>query len=198
MRMGLAARGLVIATNANDILVRALAGGVYAPGPSHATLSPSMDIQVASNFERALFEASDRDGAWVKSAMAAFAREPRLALPPKVLAALRGRYQAFAFDDQATLATIAAVKEQTGRILDPHTAVAASAALAPALAASGPLVVLSTAHPAKFPDAVTKAIGAAPPVPARLAGLKNLPERMNVLPNSSDGIKRFILSVLPS
>lgn len=201
MRMGLAVRGLVIATNANDILVRALKDGVYAPGPSHATLSPSMDIQVASNFERALFEACGRDAAWTSAAMAAFSRDKRLALPGAVLDVLRGRYSAYAFDDAATLATIAAVKAETGRILDPHTAVAVSAGrlLGPRLAKDGgAAVILATAHPAKFPDAVTRATGAPPPVPPRLAGLADLPERMEILAPDRDAIKRFISSRLLS
>jgi threonine synthase len=194
--MGLPIARLVIATNANDILVRALKDGVYAPGPAHATLSPSMDIQLASNFERALFEASGRDAGWVSAAMAAFARDHRLELPPAILDALRARYSAFAFDDETTLATIKAVQAETGRLIDPHTAVAASAArgLAPDLAKAGSAtVVLSTAHPAKFPDAVIRATGQAPPIPPALAGLDAMPERMEILPSDTGVIKRFIL-----
>jgi len=200
MRMGLPIHKLVIATNANDILVRALKDGVYAPGPSHATLSPSMDIQVASNFERALYEASGRDAGWVAAAMAGFSRDRRLDLPPAVLHALRDRYSAHGFDDDATLATIAAVKAQAGRILDPHTAVAASAgrlfAPRPGGAGAGAVVILATAHPAKFPDAVARATGAPPPVPAALAALGALPERMEILPADDILIKRFISSRL--
>jgi threonine synthase len=199
-RMGLPIARLVIATNTNDILVRALESGVYAPGPAHATLSPSMDIQLASNFERALFEASGRDAGWVSAAMAAFARDHRLGLPPAILDALRARYSAFAFDDETTLATIKAVQAETGRLIDPHTAVAASAArglasgLAPDLAKTGSAaVVLSTAHPAKFPDAVIRATGQAPPIPPALAGLDAMPERMEILPSDTGVIKRFIL-----
>src|SRR5579862_4467234 len=94
-RMGLEVAGLVAATNANDILARALNDGVYAAHEAKATFSPSMDIQVASNFERALFEASNRDGTWISQAMRAFSRERTLTIPDKVLASLRGRYQAF-------------------------------------------------------------------------------------------------------
>lgn len=200
-RMGLPIARLVIATNTNDILVRALESGVYAPGPAHATLSPSMDIQLASNFERALFEASGRDAGWVNAAMAAFARDHRLGLPPAILDALRARYSAFAFDDETTLATIKAVQAETGRLIDPHTAVAASAArgLAPDLAKAGSAtVVLSTAHPAKFPDAVIRATGQAPPIPSALAGLDALPERMEILPSDTGVIKRFILGMILS
>src|SRR5882762_6237754 len=106
MRMGLGAARLVIATNANDIMARALNDGVYASGASHATLSPSMDIQVASNFERALFEASGRDGDWVAAAMSDFARTRKLVLQQPVLEQLRARYSAYACNDADTVATI--------------------------------------------------------------------------------------------
>src|SRR5579863_8326116 len=119
MHMGLAIERLVIATNANDIVARALNEGVYASGSVHASLSPSMDIQVASNFERALFEASDRDSDWTAAAMSDFARDRKLPLPAMVLNELRSRYSAFASNDAETLATIKRVHAETGRILDP-------------------------------------------------------------------------------
>lgn len=194
-RMGLDVARLVIATNANDIMARALNDGVYAAGSAHATLSPSMDIQVASNFERALFEASGRDAEWTAAAMGDFARSRRLDLPRAVLDNLRARYSAFASDDEQTRAAIAAVHRQTGRIIDPHTAVGVAAARKLDKAPS-PVVILSTAHPAKFPDAVSQAIGAPPPEPARLSGLKNLPERLEVLGRDTALIKRFISSRL--
>jgi threonine synthase len=194
-RMGLPVARLVVATNANDIMSRALNEGVYASGEAHPTLSPSMDIQVASNFERALFEACDRDADWTAAAMNDFARERRLAIPQEVLARLRARYSAFAADDAATIAAIRAVHEKTGRIIDPHTAVGVAAAQALA-DAPAPVVILSTAHPAKFPEAVARAIGGPPPVPARLQGLENLPERVAVLPPSLPLIRDFISSRL--
>jgi threonine synthase len=196
-RMGLDVARLVIATNANDILARTLSEGVYASGQSHATLSPSMDIQVASNFERALFEASGRDADWTAAAMNDFARTKRLELPATVLSELRGRYSAFASDDGQTRTAIAAVHKLTGRIIDPHTAVGVAAAMkmGPQKPLS-PVVILSTAHPAKFPQAVTEAIGSAPPEPKRLSGLKNLPERLEILANDPALIKRFIFSRL--
>ena len=193
MRMGLGAERLVIATNSNDIMARALNEGVYQSGAAHHTLSPSMDIQVASNFERALFEVSNRNSDWTAAAMADFSRDRKLALPQKILTELRARYSAFACDDAATLATIKRVFDQTGRILDPHTAVAASAAEKLTLR---PLVVLATAHPAKFPDAVEKAIGRRPEVPAALARLQNLPEKLDILPNTLPLLRQFISSRL--
>jgi len=194
-RMGLNVARLVIATNANDILARTLNEGVYASGASHATLSPSMDIQVASNFERALFEASGRDADWTAAAMQDFAATRKLALPAPVLAELRARYSAFASNDEETRAAIAAIYKDTGRILDPHTAVGAAAAMKMGRPLS-PIVILSTAHPAKFPQAVREAIGEAPPEPGRLSGLKTLPERQEVLANDPALIKRFISSRL--
>jgi threonine synthase len=194
-RMGLSAERLVIATNANDIMARALNEGVYASGDAHATLSPSMDIQVASNFERALFEAADRDADWTSAAMNDFARSRKLVLPHTMLDRLRARYSAFASDDAETRAAIAAVYKQTGRIIDPHTAVGVAAAMKMGKVSS-PVVVLSTAHPAKFPDAVTAAIGKPPAVPSRLAGLEERPENYVVSAPEASLIKQIISSKL--
>jgi threonine synthase len=192
-RMGLDIVRLVIATNSNDILARALNDGVYASGQAHPTLSPSMDIQVASNFERALFEASGRNTDWVRAAMAEFAATRRLPLPADVLAALRARYVATHTDDAATVETIAQVHRETGRLIDPHTAVAVAAARKHK-GQGEPVVVLSTADPAKFPDAVRKATGQIPPLPPRLAGLYEGTERVTVLPNDGARIRDVILS----
>jgi threonine synthase len=194
-RMGLAAKKLVIATNANDIMARAINEGVYAAGEAHHTYSPSMDIQVASNFERALFEASGRDSDWTRTAMEDFARDRRLELPPRVLAALRQRYDAKSSDDEETLATINAVAGVQNRIVDPHTAVALSASRKLGFPEE-PVVVLSTAHPAKFADAVTEAIGTPPVLPERLERLLALPEKLDVLPNKLSLIRQFISSRL--
>jgi threonine synthase len=193
--MGLAAKTLVIATNANDIMARALNDGVYAAGEAHHTLSPSMDIQVASNFERALFEASERDSQWTRAAMEDFARDRRLELPPAILASLRARYAAKSSDDQETLATINAVASVQTRIVDPHTAVALSASRKLGFPEE-PVVVLSTAHPAKFADAVTQAIGTPPVLPEQLERLLALPEKLEILPNKLSLIRQFISSRL--
>ena len=189
-RMGLATGNLVIATNQNDILFRTLQTGVYASGEAHPTLSPSMDIQVASNFERALFEASGRDAGWIRQAMASFSKTRSLTLPPAVLAALRARYTAHRSDDTETLATIARIHRDTGLLIDPHTAVAVSAAPK----STGPVVILSTAHPAKFPDAVERATGQTPPLPPRLAGLYDGKERLDTLPNDLASVRDYIVN----
>ena len=186
-RMGLPVGKLIVATNRNDIVARALNEGVYAPGAARPTLSPSMDIQVASNFERALFEASGRDADWVRAAMAAFAESSSLILPPPVLAELRALYEARSIGDAETLETIARVHRETGRFIDPHTAVAVAAA-----PSGGPTVILSTAHPAKFPEAVRRATGEMPPLPPRLKGLYEGVERVTTLANDPALIRAFI------
>ncbi|MBW8709163.1 MAG: threonine synthase [Alphaproteobacteria bacterium] len=195
MRMGLNVARLVIATNANDIMARALNDGVYASGVSHATLSPSMDIQVASNFERALFEACGRDGEWVAGAMSDFAKTRKLVLPALVLQALRARYSAYACNDDDTIATIKAVAAETGQVIDPHTAVAMHAARRIPASAT-PTVILSTAHAAKFPDAVARAIGRNPAMPQGLKKVMDLPEKLDILPNDLTLLRQFISSRL--
>lgn len=195
MRMGLAVKKLVIATNSNDIMARAINEGVYAAGDAHHTFSPSMDIQVASNFERALFEASGRDSDWTRAAMEDFARDRRLELPAEVLDSLRARYGAQSSDDEETLATINAVAGVQNRIVDPHTAVALSASRKLGFPEE-PVVVLSTAHPAKFADAVMEATGTAPVLPEPLERLLTLPETLDILPNKLSLIRQFISSRL--
>jgi threonine synthase len=154
-----------------------------------------MDIQVASNFERALFEAGGRDSAWTRAAMDAFARDRRLELPANIRASLRDRYDARSSDDEETLATINAVAGMQNRIVDPHTAVAISASRKLGFP-EAPVVVLSTAHPAKFAEAVREATGAPPVLPEGLERLLALPEKLDVLPNKLSLIRQFISSRL--
>jgi threonine synthase len=178
MRMGLPIEKLVVATNANDIIVRALNDGLYAAGTAVQTLSPSMDIQVASNFERALFEASGRDAAWLRDSMAGFQRNRKLQIVPKVLSSLQVRYASNRADDRATTEIIRQTYARTGRIVDPHTAVGLAAAQKIGGREGVPLVVLATAHSAKFPEAVEAAIGQKPPLPERLSRLFELQEKV--------------------
>jgi len=192
MHMGLGVEELVVATNANDIMARALNDGVYAAGEARPTLSPSMDIQVASNFERALFEASGRDAVWVAQAMDNFARERRLVLPAHIVTALRARYSAFAIDDAETLATIKRVHAQSGRLVDPHTAVGLAAATRLKSRTTNPVVVLATAHAAKFPEALSQATGISCPLPERLRALYENEERASVLPPVQAAVRAFI------
>jgi len=192
MRMGLAANKLVVATNINDIMVRVLNDGVYVAGKAHPTLSPSMDIQVASNFERALFEASGRDSDYVRAAMLEFIDNQRLHIPPTILGALQTRYAANRADDMETISTIKKVYSETGKTVDPHTAVALAAAHKYGASDGVPLVVLSTAHPAKFPDAIAAAIGKEPLLPERLSALLSLPEKLAVLGAKLPLVRAFI------
>ncbi|MDE2134537.1 MAG: threonine synthase [Alphaproteobacteria bacterium] len=197
MRMGLGVEKLVVATNANDIMARVLNDGVYASGRAQPTLSPSMDIQVASNFERALFEASCRNVAWLRQAMARFAASKSLKLPDGVRTALRARYAARRCDDEQTLAAIARVHAETGRLIDPHTAVGVAAAYNLNEHQKVPVVVLSTAHPAKFPDAVRRATGQIPAPPPRLRVALQAPEKMIVLSADKGLVRGLIEATVP-
>src|SRR6266446_427697 len=192
-RMGLAMDRLVIATNANDILARALATGIYGAGAVQPTLSPSMDIQVASNFERALFEASGRDTAWMADAMQDFSNSRRLDIPAKVLQSLRARYQAGSANDSETIATIAHTYGESGIIVDPHTAVGLAVAEKLAATPKAPVVSLATAPPAKFADSVGQAIEKAKEFPSQLARIMTLEERYTVLPNELGAVRNFVL-----
>ena len=192
-RMGLPMARLVIATNANDILERALHTGVYGVGKVAATLSPSMDIQVASNFERALFEAAGRDADAISRAMDEFARTRSLVIPSGALKALQARYLAARADDSETIAAIAKVYMATGRVIDPHTAVGVAAADKLNSELNGPIVLLATAHPAKFPQAVFQAIGKSPELPPNLSDLLVRKERYTVLPNAVSAVAEFVL-----
>ncbi len=194
-RMGLPVARLVIGTNVNDILVRALTAGSYAvAGDVKPTFSPSMDIQVASNFERALFEASGRNAAWVRDVMAQFRTTRRFEISRDAMRELGGRYIGAKTEEDETLSVIRETWRATGMILDPHTAVGLGAYRALRGELRGPVIALSTAHPAKFPDAITRATGGPPDVPEALAGLSGREERYAVLPNSVAAVREFILS----
>jgi threonine synthase len=194
-RMGLPVDRLVIATNVNDILARALKSGAYELHAVTPTASPSMDIQVASNFERALFEAMDRDAKTVRTMMAALTQSRRFVIPARALAELRAVFSADCADEQETAATIRTVKREAGYLVDPHTAVAIAVAEKEHHDGAAPMVVLSTAHPAKFPAAVEAACGVRPALPDWLADLPRKPERQTVLPADQAAVEHFISSV---
>jgi threonine synthase len=193
-RMGLPIDRLVIATNSNDILTRTLASGYYFLQPVHPTQSPSMDIQVSSNFERLLFEAHGRDGAAVCRLMAGLRQSQGFTIPPDPLHAIRAEFEAFSVTEAETTGEIAQSWRETGFLADPHTAVGLRAARQAKAAASGsPLVVLGTAHPAKFPAAIAHATGTRPDLPGdHLAGLFERQEKFSILPNDQSEIERFI------
>lgn len=196
MRMGLPVERLAIAVNRNDILKRALDGGVYEPRTTSPTTSPSMDIQVASNFERLLFEAADRDAVALRAMMGAFGSDRRLVVPATVLRHIKSHFVAERADESDVASMIASMREKRGLLVDPHTAVGLVALekLRRAGAVAGDAIVLSTAHPAKFPDAVEVACGVRPELPARFADLADRPERFLEASADADAIGRLIAS----
>ncbi|HLH49764.1 MAG TPA: threonine synthase [Roseiarcus sp.] len=192
-RMGLPVKRLVIATNANDILARALASGEYRAREVIATQSPSMDIQVSSNFERLLFDAYGRDAAALRGLMANFAQSKSFAIAPGPLRAIRDDFDAFATDEETCAEEMARTYREAGYALDPHSAVGVNAARrALARDPSTPMIALATAHPAKFPEAVARATGARPALPDHLKGLLEKKERFEILPNDLAAIRQFI------
>jgi len=195
MRAGLPVDRLVIATNVNDILARTLATGSYEPRDVVPTTSPSMDIQVASNFERILFDAGGRDAKSVRSMMGSLAQSRRFTLPSRQLSALRGIFTANRAEEDEAAAAIRTLLRETGHFIDPHTAVGIAVAEKEARDPSVPMVVLSTAHAAKFPDAVEAACGIRPPLPDWLGDLHDRPERFATLPIDQAAVERHILSL---
>jgi threonine synthase len=191
-RMGLPIARLAIATNDNDILRRTWETGAYEVRGVTPTTSPSMDIQVSSNFERYLFEASGRDAAWVRGRMGALAQSGRFELSDKVRARLRADFDAATATMDEVADCIRRVKARSGYLIDPHTACGVIAAARPKMIAATPHVVLATASPAKFPDAMEAITGERPALPLRLAPLLTDPERMTVLPNDLTAVERFV------
>ncbi len=192
-RMGLPIDRLVVATNVNDILVRTLKTGTYEVREVIATTSPSMDIQVSSNFERLLFDAYERDSHAVRALMGLLAQSRRFTIASGALAAIRARFSADRADEEETAATIRTLRREADYLLDPHSAVAFAVAEKEAGDRSVPMVVLSTAHPGKFPEAVARAAGVVPQLPAWLADLADRPERVKVLPADQNAVEHFIL-----
>ena len=190
--MGLPVARLVIATNLNDSLPRALSCGIYEPKGVIATSSPSMDIQLASNFERLLFELAGRDPARVRALMGELRKTGAFRLDEAELAGLRALFSAHAIGEHETEMTIRGLVEETGMLVDPHTAVAVAASREESGLGSTPMVVLSTAHPAKFPEAVERACGRVPEQPERLRLRLGQHERCAMLPNDLAAIAGFI------
>ena len=189
--MGLPVDRLVIATNQNDILDRALRTGDYRVGRVEPSVSPSMDIQVSSNFERALFLAHGGDGAAVAQLMDEL-KSGGFAISQGALQHLREIYDSGRVSESETLATIARVRAETGEVVCPHSAVGIKVAdehRRPGV----PMITLATAHPAKFPDAVDQAIGVRPELPPHMARLFDLPERLDRVENDNEALKSLIL-----
>lgn len=191
-RMGLPVETLVIATNVNDILARTLATGRYETGPVHATTSPSMDIQVSSNFERLLYEASGREPARIRAMMANLKQSGAFELGADVLGNIRAEFKAFRADEAAVAATIRQTLAETGYLAEPHTATALAAAELAGIDPAVPVVMLATAAPAKFPEAMMKLAASEAPLPPRLARLLVDPERIHPVANEQKALEAFI------
>jgi len=190
-RMGLPIKKLILATNENNILTRMINQGDYSTGTVVSTVSPSMDIQVASNFERYLYYLYDENPARVRDAFAAFATSGRMEFSDEELSRVRSVFSSTSVNQQQTLATIASFNEETGYLLDPHTAVGVFAALKND-DTDVETVCLATAHPAKFGEAVKMATGAEPELPAPLQGLEKLPSRCVVMEADLGLIRDFV------
>ncbi len=196
-RMGLPIERLIIASNRNDILTRFFEDGAMQRETVTPSLSPSMDIQVSSNFERLLFELMDRDGAAVAEIMARFAETGNFALPAQAMQAARATFAAYRLDDAGTIAEIAASAAE-GMLLDPHSAVGVSAARRAVadgtVGGSTPVIALACAHPAKFQAAVTRATGNEPALPPHLADLMSREEAMQQAPATAAAVRELILA----
>ena len=191
-QMGLPVGRLIVGSNRNDILARFFASGAMTMAPVEPSLSPSMDIQVSSNFERLLFDLLGRDGAAVERTLNGFRQSGSYTLEGEALAQARALFSGFRLDDAATLAEVARVDAASGELLDPHTAIGVAAARDAGLPPGMPVVALATAHPAKFPDAVERASGKRPALPAHLSDLYEREERMSVLPNDLVAVQTMV------
>lgn len=190
--MGLPVRRLWVGANSNDILTRTFATGAMTIAEVRPTLSPAMDIQVSSNFERLLFELYGRDGAAVEALLERFRRAGEAVLDKAPLDALRRVFAGRRLDDSETLAEMGRLYRETGELIDPHSAIGIATARVLAKGAARPVIALGTAHPAKFPDAVEQACGVRPALPPRLADLFEREERCLVLPNDLGRVQEAI------
>ncbi|GMN02713.1 threonine synthase [Erythrobacter sp. MTPC3] len=197
-QMGLPIEKLIVATNVNDILHRALLNGDYSAGGVTATITPSMDIQVSSNFERLLFDCGGRDGAAMAEQMRAFESRKAMALTNSQRDGARDLFLSCAAGQDETSQAMQWAHQQTGEVIDPHTAVGLHAAMA--LAKGGdyfdpglPVVTLATAHPAKFRDAVERATGFRPALPSRVGDLFGREEHFTELGGDYEAARDFVL-----
>ncbi|HUI18433.1 MAG TPA: threonine synthase, partial [Alphaproteobacteria bacterium] len=194
--MGLPIAQLIVGSNRNDILTRFFATGVMEIRAVEPSLSPSMDIQVSSNFERLLFDLLGRDGDRVAAALARLRSEGRLELAAAEWQKALPLFSAARLDDAATIRAIREVYRETGELLDPHSVIGLMAGRRLRKDRASPLVALATAHPAKFPDAIAAAIGKPPTAPARLRELAGRQEKFTILPNKLSEIEGFVREAL--
>jgi threonine synthase len=192
-QMGLPIDKLVIASNSNDILPRTVATGVYATRGVQATSSPSMDIQVSSNFERFLFEAAGRDASVIRAQMGALSQSGEFQIGAATKR-LQAEFAAAAASETEVAAAIRATQAASGYLAEPHTACGLAANAAVLKGSKSPRVILATAHPAKFPDALEQITGNRPGLPARLSRLMTDPERMDRLPNDLAAVEKYVTS----
>ena len=192
-KMGLPIARLILATNENDILSRFFNTGVYSLGKVHATVSPSMDIQVASNFERYLFCRLGQDAAKLKKLMQTFAKEGKISVELDKGKSVDPLFIAGAGNTATTLSTIKEFYDKHGYLLDPHSAVGVHVGMQH-IDAGEPLICLATAHPSKFADAIKNATGHDLAHHPLIDALKNLPTRCEVLPASAPTVRKYIES----
>jgi threonine synthase len=195
-RMGLPVARLIVASNRNDILARFLASNDMSMAPVQPSLSPSMDIQVSSNFERLLFELFDRDPEATRRTMLDFRASGRMTVPDPLWHRARGLFHGFRLDDPGTEAEIRRLHTVNGYLADPHTAIGIAAARAFPCAGGVPVVAMATAHPAKFPDAMERATGRRPALPPRLADLFGREERFKVVANDLDAVEASVRALV--
>lgn len=193
--MGLPVERLILATNANAILHDLVRGGVYRRSEVRQTLSPSMDIQLASNFERYLFDLADRDSGRVNHWLDDLEQKGTFTLEPHYLAQVANDFISERVDDEETLDTIRSLHAESGYLLDPHSAIGYRAGEKHSEAGM-PTIAMVTAHPAKFSDAIRQAIGREPELPPSLSGLSALPQRKQVLPPNADALRKTIRETL--
>jgi len=190
-QMGLPIARIVAATNSNDILARAFEEGRYARGTMTPTQSPAMDIQSASNFERLYFECVRRDGVETARAFTAFNETGQIDVPPQAHAAMRELFAGCKVSEAETARTMVSTFNETGELIDPHTAVGV-AGLRRLGQTRGPVVVMSTAHPAKFPETVKAVTGVAPPLPHGVEDLGHRPEKYDRLPPETAAVNAYV------
>lgn len=191
-RMGLPVERLIVATNINDILHRALSAGDYSAGDVTPTAAPSMDIQVSSNFERLLFDAGGRDGAGMQAQMAGFEKDKSMRLSDLQIGGIGDLFRSARADHEEMNSAMRWASERCGLTIDPHTAIGLHAARQSDLPEHVPIVTLATAHPAKFPDAVEAATGQRPRVPDRVGDLFALEEKFTTLPNDYSAVADYV------
>ena len=193
-QMGLDVSQFIVGSNRNDILTRFFKSGSMKVSDVVPSLSPSMDIQISSNLERLLFDLFKRNGPKLAEAMNSFRKTGKFTAPKSGWPATQRLFTGYKLDDAGTLKVMADLYKRTGMLIDPHSAIGVAAAEAVRKDKSVPVVALATAHPAKFPDAVEKATGVRPTLPAHLSNLLSRRERYDVLPKDLGKIQDYVLA----